>query len=159
LALSGSLPQAFEAAHWSVPVIHQLEAFAQPDDTRRVKLLRKLAVEPEAKDEPIGFLRHQAAGLFRTADKLRAAAAGYQPAAEYPGDLGNQLRRAAQVIAANLGVRLFFASQGGYDTHSQQVTTHPNLLQEMAGSVAAFLKDLEAHQVADNVIVLVFSEF
>src|SRR5262249_29600023 len=123
LALSGSLPQSFEAAHWSVPVIHQLEAFVQPDDTRRVKLLRKLAVEPEAKAEPIGFLRHQAAGLFRTADKLRAAAAGYQPAAEYPGDLGNQLRRAAQVIAANLGVRLFFASQGGYDTHSQQVTT------------------------------------
>jgi uncharacterized protein (DUF1501 family) len=159
MALTGSLPQAFRAEHWAVPAVPQLEPLAQANETRRSTLLRKFAAEPEGKEMPLSFLRRQAAAQFRALDKLKSAAANYEPAADYPGELGNQLRRAAQVIAVNLGVRIFFASQGGYDTHSQQAGTHQGLFQELGGAMAAFLKDLEAHKVADKVLVLVFSEF
>ena len=56
-------------------------------------------------------------------------------------------------------MRLLFASQGSYDTHKQQAGTHPNLLTELSSALAAFQKDREGHQVADRVVVLVFSEF
>src|SRR5439155_3593012 len=89
----------------------------------------------------------------------RDAAAKYKSTVMYPGELGAQLRSAAQVIAAGLGVRLMYVQQGGYDTHSNQVATHPNLVGELAGSLAAFQQDLTQLKVADKVVVMVFSEF
>jgi uncharacterized protein (DUF1501 family) len=165
LALTDSLPQAFQAEKLTVLVVRQIENFGTgvgdtPDgDPPRAKLLRKLSTGPTVKGEPIPFLRRQAEAAYRTAARLREAAAKYQSDVEYPGDLGAQLRRAAQVIAANLGVRLLWVSQGGYDTHSGQAPTHQALLGELSGALAAFQKDLEKQKVADRVLVLTFSEF
>ncbi len=79
---------------------------------------------------------------------------------EYPdGALGTQLRRAAQLLATDLGVRVLFASQDGYDTHAGQSQAHGNLLGTLSDSLAAFQKDLAARSLADRVLVLVFSEF
>jgi len=165
LALTDSLPQAFLADKLTVPVVRQIENFGTgvgdtPDaDPPRAKLLRKLSTGPTVKGEPIPFLRRQAEAAYRTAARLREAAAKYQSDVEYPGDLGAQLRRAAQVIAANLGVRLVWVSQGGYDTHSKQGPTHQALLGELSGALAAFQKDLEKQKAADRVLVMTFSEF
>ena len=46
-------------------------------------------------------------------------------------------------------VRLFFLSQGGYDTHSQQLNQQQNLLTELGGALAAFQQDLEKQKLAD----------
>jgi uncharacterized protein (DUF1501 family) len=165
LALADSLPQALLADKLSVPVVKQIENFNTgladtPDaDPPRARLLRSLSTGPTVKGEPIAFLRRQAETAYRTAAKLRDAAANYQSGVEYPGDLGAQLRRAAQVIAANLGVRLLWVSQANYDTHSKQAPVHQALLGELSGALAAFQKDLEQHKAADRVLVLTFSEF
>jgi uncharacterized protein (DUF1501 family) len=165
LALADSLPQALLADRLSVPVVKQIENFGTgvgdtPDaDPPRARLLRKLSTGPTVKGEPIPFLRRQAETAYRTAAKLRDAAANYQSNVEYPGDLGAQLRRAAQVIAANLGVRVVWVSQGGYDTHSKQGPAHQALLGELAGALAAFQKDLARLKLADRVLVMTFSEF
>ena len=165
LALTDGLPQAFLADKLSVPVVKQMENFGTgvadtPDaDPPRARLLRKLSTGPTVKGEPIPFLRAQAETAYRTAAKLREAAAKYQSNVEYPGDLGAQLRRAAQVIAANLGVRLLWVSQGSYDTHSKQGPAHQALLGELSGALAAFQKDLTKLKLADRVLVMTFSEF
>jgi uncharacterized protein (DUF1501 family) len=160
LALAGSLPQAFLADKVSVPVVQQLDALAgAAEESPKSKLLRTLSTAPTTKTEPLGFLRRQSATLYRTAAKLHDAEQKYESDVQYPGDLGQQLRRAAQVITADLGVRLFFTSQGGYDTHNQQAKQHQNLFTELAGALAAFQKDLEQHKVADRVLVVAFSEF
>jgi uncharacterized protein (DUF1501 family) len=104
-------------------------------------------------------LRAQAETAYRTAAKLREAAAKYQSDVDYPGDLGAQLRRAAQVIAADLGVRLVWVSQSGYDTHSKQAPAHQGLLGELSGALAAFQKDLDRLKLADRVLLMTFSEF
>jgi uncharacterized protein (DUF1501 family) len=165
LALADGLPQALLADRLTVPAVRQIENFNTavadtPDaDPPRARLLRQLSTGPTVKGEPIPFLRRQAESAYRTAAKLRDAAANYQSDVEYPGDLGAQLKRAAQVIAANLGVRLLWVSQGGYDTHSKQGPAHQALLGELSGALAAFQKDVEKHKAADRVLVLTFSEF
>ena len=54
---------------------------------------------------------------------------------------------------------MFYASQGGYDTHSAQADSHRNLLREFSGAMKAFLDDLKTSQLAERVVVLAFSEF
>ncbi len=160
LSFTGGLPQAMQADKWSVPVIQQLETFAGgTEPNARDKLLRRLSTQGKSGGDAIGFVRRQADAVFRTAEKLRDAAAKYQSDVQYPPGLGDAFRRAAQIITADLGVRLLFLSQGGYDTHSQQAGAHQALLGELSGSLAAFQHDLEKQSVADRVIVMVFSEF
>ncbi len=165
LALTDALPRAFQAEKAGVPAIKQIENFGTalgdtPDaDPPRARLLRRLSTGPSVKGEPIPFLRRQAETTYAVAARLREAAEKYTSDVNYPGDLGSRLRRAAQVIAGNVGARLLFVSQGGYDTHVRQAATHPGLLAELAGALAAFQSDLEKHKLADRVLVLVFSEF
>ena len=58
-----------------------------------------------------------------------------------------------------MGVRVLFASQDGYDTHAEQLEAHGNLLGELAEALAAFRKDLAEQELAEKVVVMVFSEF
>ncbi len=161
LALTGTLPQALLAEKLVVPALQQIEGFAATEGAMLVgqKVLRKLSSDPGGKSDALGFLRRQAETVFRTSQKLRDAAAKYKSTVEYPGNLGQQLRRAAQVINADLGVRLLYVSQGGYDTNNQQAASHQALLGELAGALAAFQKDLEQLKFASKVVVMVFSEF
>ncbi|MBM4001118.1 MAG: DUF1501 domain-containing protein [Planctomycetes bacterium] len=161
LALTGVLPQAFQAEKTVVPVVAQLDQLVDVEDGAAAlgKLRRKLSTAPGGEGE-VGFLRRQADLVYRTAERLREAAAKYESEAQYPeGELGPQLRRAAQIIAADMGVRVLFASQGGYDTHANQAGTHGELLEQLAASLAAFQDDLESHTRADRVLVVTFSEF
>lgn len=161
LALTSGLPQAFLSEHNDVPVVQQLDGLGGGEDGQDLKgqLQRKLVTSADDKSDAVGYLRRQATTVFRTAAMLREASQKYKSTIEYPGDLGEQLRRAVQAIAADIGVRLLFVSQGGYDTHSQQAGSHAALLSELSGALAALQKDLEGHGLADRVCVLVFSEF
>ncbi len=80
--------------------------------------------------------------------------------ARYPGTtLAGRLQTVARLLKADLGARVFYTVQGGYDTHAGQSNTHYGLLFELAGAVKAFLDDLAAAKLADRVVVLGFSEF
>lgn len=63
------------------------------------------------------------------------------------------------MLKSDLGVRVFYTVQSGYDTHASQIYTHSNLLSEFAGAVAAFFDDLASAQLAERVALLAFSEF
>lgn len=63
------------------------------------------------------------------------------------------------LIAANLGTRVYYVSNGGFDTHSAQARRQPQLLQDLSDSLQAFQQDLEQMGAADNVLTVVFSEF
>jgi uncharacterized protein (DUF1501 family) len=162
LALADSLPQALQAQRATVPVVAELDRVGETSPAQSA-LLRKLSTGTSgAGSEPSAFLRRQADTLFRTADRLKAAAAKAGPASgvEYPeGKLGGQLHRAAQILAADLGVRVLFVSLGGFDTHSSQAETHGGLLEVLSKSLDAFQRDLVTRKLAEKVMVMVFSEF
>jgi uncharacterized protein (DUF1501 family) len=96
----------------------------------------------------------------RGVEALGASAEKYQAAAPYPQHpFSKALQNVAQMIAANLGTRVFYVSIGGFDTHSNQKPTHANLLTQVSEGLAAFQQDLERMGKADGVLILGFSEF
>jgi uncharacterized protein (DUF1501 family) len=70
----------------------------------------------------------------------------------------------AQLIRAQLGIRIFFAELGGggiggFDNHANQRDNHAALLRQMSQSMAAFVGDLQRAGMLDRVVVMTFSEF
>jgi len=61
--------------------------------------------------------------------------------------------------AADLGSRIFYCDHGTFDTHAGQNPGHGNLWTAVTEGLGAFMQDLREHDHADNVIVLMFSEF
>ena len=76
-----------------------------------------------------------------------------------PGQLGNSLKLVARLIGGGLPTRIFYVSQGGYDTHSNQSGTHERLLRELGDSVKAFIDDMKAQGNLGRVLLMTFSEF
>src|SRR5262249_24040761 len=68
-------------------------------------------------------------------------------------------RLMARLIKGDVGTRVFYTRQGGYDTHAGQLGTHAALLRELGGALLAFLDDLAAAKMAERVTVLCCSEF
>lgn len=91
-----------------------------------------------------------AAGLRQTTNKVT-----------YPTNnpLGQGLAAIARLIAAGLGTQMYILNVGGYDTHSNQLTTQANLHASFANAVHAFQRDLEAFGVAQRVTTMTVSEF
>ena len=79
----------------------------------------------------------------------------------YPESYGlaQSLKLIAQLIKAGLTTSLYYTHIGGFDTHSNQLGTHENLLREVGDSLRAFLEDVKKTGVGERVLVLVFSEF
>ncbi|HVX09994.1 MAG TPA: DUF1501 domain-containing protein [Pirellulales bacterium] len=161
LTLTGSLPQALRAAKIVVPVVAQLQTLgnAGEEGSPQDALLRKLSTAAGG-GGPVEFMRGQAATVYRAAQRLKDAASRYRSTIDYPdSQIATQLRQAAEIIAADLGVRVLFASQDGYDTHADQADEHGALLGELSEALAAFQHDLDQQKMAERVVVLVFSEF
>ena len=94
-------------------------------------------------------------------DELQRIAATYQTPVQYPQNngLASQLKLVAQVIAGNLGTRLFSVAQGGYDTHANQKNTQDRNLGQLGDALDAFMQDLAQMGQQDNVVIMTFSEF
>jgi uncharacterized protein (DUF1501 family) len=65
----------------------------------------------------------------------------------------------AQLIRAGLSTSIYYTDLDGFDTHVNQVGSHPALLRQTGDSLGAFLGDLRRAGEADRILVLVFSEF
>ena len=106
------------------------------------------------------YLGHTGQGVLRGADLLKEAPRRYSSSVQYADNpIAKGLRDVARVHTANLGTRVFYTQHGGYDHHAQEVPTHARLLGELSGALDAFLRDLREHDAANNVAVLVFTEF
>jgi uncharacterized protein (DUF1501 family) len=108
-----------------------------------------------------GLIRRGTLQALAGSDELQKVAASYQSPVQYPANngLANQLKMVAQVIAGNLGTRLFSVSMGGYDTHANQKPTQDRNLAQLGDALEAFMQDLAHLQQQDNVVIMTFSEF
>ncbi len=106
------------------------------------------------------YLSRTGTDVLRGADRLKIAPERYDSDIEYAANpISKSLRDIARVHIADLGTRVFYTQQGGYDTHANENPTHPKLLQDLSKSIRDFFDDLRAHRTADNVVMLVFTEF
>lgn len=78
-------------------------------------------------------------------------------------DVSKQLQRAARMIEARntLGhaKQTFFVSQGGYDTHTLELSAHNALYGDLAMALAAFYNAMKALSLQDNVTAFTMSDF
>ena len=110
--------------------------------------------------EVMSYLGQTGRGALKSADILKEAIPRYKSNVEYGSDnLGQSLRTIATVHAADLGVRFFYATHGGFDTHASQMSMHSNLWTQVSRGVADFWDDLADQGASDNVVMLLFSEF
>ena len=108
----------------------------------------------------VDFITRTALDAQMSSDKVRAIAAKVQNQAVYPGSqLGNSLKLVAKLIGGGLPTRVYYVSQGGYDTHTNQINTQTRLLQDLGDSTKAFVDDLKAQGNMQRVLVMTFSEF
>lgn len=108
----------------------------------------------------LDFLERTALDAQVSSDEIRAISTRVQNQATYPGSqLGNSLKMVARLIGGGLTTRVFYVSQGGYDTHTNQLGAHQRLLQDLGDSVKAFVQDMTAQGNMQRVLLMTFSEF
>jgi uncharacterized protein (DUF1501 family) len=121
---------------------------------------RRLVGQSESRGELMAFVRRQALDGYATADRMAEVLKGEKDGPTYPAtDLAAHLQLIARLVKAGAGARVYYARQGGYDTHVAQLRAHSQLLSALSGALSAFLKDLSAAKLGERVAVLCFSEF
>lgn len=108
----------------------------------------------------LDFLQRTSLDAQLSSDKILAIARKYQSTVTYPqGQLAASLNIIARMIAGGLPTRVYYASQGGFDTHAGQIYTHDRLLGELDAALAAFATDLKQQGNFKRVLLMTFSEF
>lgn len=106
------------------------------------------------------FLRDVANSAKEASGKVRQAWQNYKSPFDY-GLVSLDLPKIASLIEARMPTRLYYTSfrNNIFDTHVQQANHHARLLTYFSDAVSAFMMDMERIGRADDVMVLVFSEF
>lgn len=178
-ALDSSLPKALYADDVVIPSISNFNNYTFRTDNRfrndRTNKLNTLkASNTRAFDS--GSLLEAIANVgddaVEGAQLVQDSIAGYSSPVTYPAqnNLANALKMAAQLITTLPQVNLLYVRMGGFDNHSTQIAaeggqpnklagTHFNLLRNFSTAVKAFYEDMAAHSLADNVVMMQWSEF
>ena len=90
-----------------------------------------------------------------------------QNAVSYPDtDISNQLKTVARLISGGLESKVYMVKLAGFDTHFGQnqaendiLGDHNDLLTKLSSAITAFMSDLSAMNLKNDVIGLTYSEF
>jgi uncharacterized protein (DUF1501 family) len=134
------------------------------DDEKKV--LAQFGAEasaPSASNTTLDFLTSTARNAADSSDFVRQASSAYRTPVDYGigNAFGGGLQRVAALIAAGMKTRLYYVSYQGnaFDTHVQQGDVHSRLLMYTADAVRAFMEDIARLGRADDVAVMMFTEF
>ena len=161
------LPRALGCRGVPVASVGNLETYGlfpdmQDEDLRKFALdtFSKMYGAAGAGGPVMEFLGQTGMDAMKGADILRTAVERYQSNVEYAGNsIASSMRDAAQVMFADLGTRIFYTQQGSYDTHAGELATHEKLWSDLDGAIGDFVDDMDEHDVADDTVIMVFSEF
>src|SRR4051812_49135824 len=125
-----------------------------------VKKPLKHASADDPMSQVLSYMGQTGLDAKKGAEILGSAIGKYSSTVEYPNTvIGSSLKGIAQVKMANLGTRVFYTGHGSFDTHASQLATHALLWKDVSEAVAAFFADLRAQNEADNVVMLMWTEF
>ena len=136
--------------------------FKRDGNEEQRPMFEQLSEPVETGNESLRFLRDVAANASKSSAFVRQAFAGYQTPIDYGvGNLANDLRKVAALIHAGMPTRIFYVSFQGnaFDTHVHQADTHDRLLMYTSDAINGFMKDLNRLGRADEVAMVLFTEF
>jgi len=129
------------------------------NDDKNVRQMRRVHPE-DPMNQVMHYMGQTGLDAQKGADILITSLDKYSSTVQYPkSQIADSLKGIAQVKLADLGTRVFYTSHGTFDTHANQLPAHALLWQEVSEAVSAFFADLRAHDAADDVIMLMWTEF
>jgi uncharacterized protein (DUF1501 family) len=159
--------QALQSISTSVPTIASVPSYRiapdpldKDDGNARLRALMSLYNSYPQTAPYAALLETTALSAQDGSSQLSQAVAQYHSTITYPaGPFAAGLKVLAQAIVENLGLRVGYVTLGGFDTHAGEKLTHDALMKTLAEGLAAFYNDLVAHNKADNVVIMTWSEF
>ena len=163
VSLGDTVPTALIAGRVNVPAIGALNTYGLNSGRDAAAKQTASVLFDGAKPGQSPYLEMiatTARNAMHGGDVLKAKIAGYKSAVDYPKDaFGHQLQLAAQIASSNVGTKIIFVTIGSFDTHVAQRAQQDRLLGYLGDGLRAFYADLAAHQMADKVLAMTFSEF
>jgi uncharacterized protein (DUF1501 family) len=114
---------------------------------------------------PLDLIRRTAVDAVAASKQIRRAVSDYRTPIKWPTGPGSpsqattDLKTVAALINGGFPARVFYVSQGGFDTHFGQKNAHPGLMAQWSQAVKAFHDDLVRLKQDHRVLMLTFSEF
>jgi uncharacterized protein (DUF1501 family) len=138
-----------------------------PGRLKRQSQWKRAAELPRAEQDNslTHFLQQCTLNAYTNSRRIEAVIKTAADTAEYPPfQLAGTLRTVAQLIRADIGIRIFFTELGGggiggFDNHANQLGNHCALLHHLSESVAAFIHHLKRDKLLHRVLLMTFSEF
>ena len=161
------LPRAMALTGVPVASVAVLETYGvltgivnEPERSQALDIFARMYSPTVGLGATMDYLGQTGLDALKGADILKAAPDMYASTVEYAETgIARNLQGIAKVLTANLGTRVFYTQQGGYDTHASETDVQPKLLSELSRAVSDFYADLREHDTADNVVMFVFTEF
>lgn len=130
--------------------------------TANEKFFRDVLKNTDGKtgEENLGYLYKTMAETISSADYIFKQSRVHPTSATYPDTgLGNSLKTIASLIFSDINTKVYYVSLGSFDTHINQEFQQRRLFTEMNDAVTAFVKDLQANNRFNDVLLFTFSEF
>ena len=161
------LPRALAAPGVTATSIGDLDNYGlmsgielQEERDRDLQIFQRMYTPAIGSGLVMDYLSTTGRSVITGADMLAAAPQKYKSTVEYADNpIAKSLRDVARVHTAGLGTRIFYTNHAGYDHHAQEVPGHAKLLTELTVAIEDFMQDLRDHDAADEVNILVFTEF
>jgi uncharacterized protein (DUF1501 family) len=151
---------AVNASRHTPVVFDDPERFMRKGDAQERSLFEQVEDSASAPNAAQKYLLDVARGARDASVQVREAWANYKTPVDY-GILPLGLNKVAALINAGMPTRLYYTSypHNAFDTHVHQVDPHGRFLTYTSDAVAGFMRDMERIGRADDVTMLIFSEF
>ena len=161
------LPRALAVPGVPVASVAVLETYGvltgiseEPDRTDALDVFARMYAPAIGSGPVMDYLGQTGLDALKGADILKTAPDRYVSSIEYADNpISKNLQGISKVLNANLGTRIFYTQHGGYDTHANQGPVHPKLWTELSQAIYDFYADLAEHEVSEDVLMFVFTEF
>ena len=172
--VGGKVPQALTSQEGSSPSIQSIDTYQiqtdghyPGDDDNKNDAFQEVIGQTQNQYPLQEYVAQTALDATVSSVQLLEGQENYQSSIQYPATaFAQKLKTIAQIVAADLGVSVFYATLGGFDTHAAQVSNgnsaegqHAVLLETLSSALKAFLDDLQEMGRDQDSLIMTFSEF
>lgn len=173
-SIGGVLPKTLSSNKVVVPSVSSFESFGVTTDLKypgnrdvQINTFSSIYNRNFPADSYLGVTTRLGSDSMKAAFQISSVPARYRSTVSYPmTPISGALKMVAEIITTIPEADLLYVTMGSFDHHGQQITAgnklagaHATLLGQFSEGVKAFYDDMEQHGLADNVLMMGWSEF
>ncbi len=163
ISLTSTPPQAFQGPSPLGVTFRNPRQFSFDDDDEMMSgasVGMATGRSRHREDSPLHFLERTDLDARVSSDHLHSSLKKMPSVQGFPrNQIGNDLALIARMIGGGMSTRIYYVSQGGFDTHANQIGSHTRLLKQLGDAQKAFWDEMKRQGNTQRVQMLVFSEF